>query len=216
MKITRALAISLVPVLFSMNAAQAAVITFSNAISGATSYSFDEDGDLASDVIFSTTDPFGFNTVGPGPNMTYINEPGLEGTTFLSTDLRVDFLHGASGALSFGYAVSGVGLMINALTFNVYNNSNSLLTSVVSNANYTPIGSGFSSFPEAYVTASFSGIASYATFNFNSSAPRYILDNFGGNFGSAEAVPEPGSILLMLGGALGLLSRKRRTKLGDY
>jgi len=47
----------------------ATILTFDDAIIGATSYSFDSDGDFIDDVIFTTTDPFGFNTVGPGSNM---------------------------------------------------------------------------------------------------------------------------------------------------
>lgn len=83
----------------------AALLTFDDLIIGATTYSFDGDGDGMNDVIFSTTDPYGFNTVGPGQNMTYIQEPGLEGTSLLNPDLRVDFLVGAIGSLKFGFAL---------------------------------------------------------------------------------------------------------------
>jgi len=76
-------------IIFTFGTPQAVVLTFDDAIVGATSYSFDGDGDSIDDVIFSTTDLSGFNTVGPGTNMSYIEQPGLEGSTIF--DLRVDF-----------------------------------------------------------------------------------------------------------------------------
>ena len=79
-------------------------ITFDDAIDGAVSHLFDANNDGIADVIFSTTDPFGFDTSGPGPNQLYVDEPGLEGTTGLTPDLRVDFLQGAVGSIGFGFA----------------------------------------------------------------------------------------------------------------
>ena len=109
--------------------ASAALITFDDAISGETSYSFDADGDSIDDVIFSTTDPLGFNTSGPGPNQSYIDEPGLEGTTSLLPDLRVDFLNGAVGTLQFGFAMSlGVGLT-DGVTFTIFDSTDAVLAS---------------------------------------------------------------------------------------
>lgn len=84
----------------------AATVTFSNLIAGVTSYGFDGDGDTIADVIFSTSDPLGFNTSGPGPFQLYVTQPGLEGTSLLNPDLRVDFLHGATGSIQFGLGVS--------------------------------------------------------------------------------------------------------------
>ena len=63
-------------ILGTVGLAGSAIITFDDVISGEVSYGFDGDGDLIDDVIFSTIDPLGFNTVGPGANMTYIAEPG--------------------------------------------------------------------------------------------------------------------------------------------
>lgn len=193
-----------------VGAAQAALLTFDDAIAGSISYQFDGDGDAIPDVLFSTADPSGFQTIGPGLNQLYIDEPGLEGTTLLPVDLRVDFLSGALGSLSFGYAVSAFGDVPDALTFSVYDASNALLASVGSGATL-----GTSSFPEAYVTASFSGRAAYATFAFgNAPANRYIIDNFSGTFGSTETgVPEPGAWALMLlgfGGVGGMIRSRRR------
>lgn len=169
--------------------AGAVTLTFDAAISGATSYSFDQDSDGIPDAIFSTTDPAGFNTVGPGPNMSYIDEPGLEGTTSLAPDLRVDFPNGAAGSLGFGFALSASSASPNlTVTFNVYDASSNLLASVTQLAAYTqPVPPTPSSFPEASVAASFAGTARYATFDFDDTdAARYILDNFTGTFGSVE------------------------------
>ena len=45
---------------------------------GETSHAFDGDGGNVDDVVFSTTDPLGFNTSGPGVNQQFIDESGLE------------------------------------------------------------------------------------------------------------------------------------------
>jgi len=201
---------------FWVGHAGASILTFDNSISGATSYSFDSDGDSIDDVIFSTTDPSGFRTVGPGPNMTYINEPGLEGTTRLDTDLKVDFLNGVEGSLGFGFALS-TRTNSYGVKFSVFDNADNTLYSGFWAADFTSISSGFSSAPEAYVSAAFSGIAAYATFDFSTSIEepgRYILDNFEGTFGSTErppVVPEPATFLLFGLGILGIagVSRKK-------
>lgn len=210
MRNTQWLAASIAALCLSAGSAQAALLTFDDAISGSTSYAFDGDGDGIDDVVFSTLDPLGFNTVGPGLNQAYIDEPGLEGTTLLPIDLRVDFLAGAQSSLSFGYAVSTFGDVNNALLFSIYDASDNLLTSVLSDASQ-----GASNFPEAFVNATFSGTAAYATFAFNpGDASRYIIDNFGGTFGNTETVvPEPATWALMIAGfglAGGALRRARR------
>ena len=165
--------------------ANAALLTFDDAISGATSYSFDGDDDTIDDVIFTTTDPNGFNTVGPGSNMTYIEEPGLEGTSTISPDLRVDFLVGAAGSLAFGFALDSY-TEDDTVTFSVYDALDNLLVSDTVNGLYTSTSSGTSNFPEGYVFVFFSGVATYATFDFTSDYGRYIIDNFEGEFGTSE------------------------------
>jgi len=194
----------------------AATLTFDDAITGATTYQFDGDGDSINDVIFSTPDPGGFNTVGPGTNMTYIQEPGLEGTTLLSQDLRVDFLNGAVTNLHFGFALDSY-TEDDSVTFNVYNSDNMLLATSSMLGFYSMTESGQSNFPEGYLSVNFSGIASYATFDFTSDLGRYIIDNFEGTFGSTEEinpnpVPEPATMLLFGTGIVGLVGAKHRKK----
>ncbi|MCI5129477.1 MAG: hypothetical protein D3907_13540 [Candidatus Electrothrix sp. AUS3] len=171
--------------------ANAAIITFDDAISGATSYEFDGDEDGINDVIFSTTDPYGFNTVGPGSNMTYIEEPGLEGTSLLAEDLRVDFFNGAVDSLAFGFALDSY-TEDDIANFKVFNSSGELLSSATITGAYTTISSGQSNFPEGYLEVIFSGVASYATFDFTSDYGRFIIDNFSGTFGSTEIADSDG------------------------
>ena len=204
--------------LFVGNSAQAALLTFDDAISGATTYSFDGDGDSVNDVIFSTTDSTGFNTVGPGSNQSYIDEPGLEGTTLLSPDLRVDFLNGAITNISFGFAMSyPLTTPLNVgVTFSVYNSSDSLLGSIYQAADFTlPNGTDPSDYPEAVASLDFLGIASYALFDFSGSSTRYIVDNFEGTFGSTENIPEvpvPAAVWLFGTALFGLFGSRQRRK----
>lgn len=202
---------------FISGISHATLITFDAAISGATTFSFDGDSDSIDDVIFSTTDGSGFNTVGPGANMSFIGEPGLEGTTLISPDLRVDFLNGAITSLGFGFAMNNATDGADGVLFSVYDSGNNLLNSVFQSAFFTkPNGTDLSNFPESLVSLNFSGLASYATFDFSQNkSSRYIVDNFVGTFGSTDIividVPEP-AILALLGiGLAGLgFSRSRK------
>ena len=200
----------------------AALITFDDVIVGQTSYAYDGDGDGVDDAVFSTSDPLGFNTVGPGPNQLYIDEPGIEGTTLLNPDLRVDFAFGAIGTLGFGFAMLSSTDNDSGVTFNIYDAANSILSSTTLNAAFT---AGPSAFPEALLSSAFTGTASYATFDFIGVAPRYIIDNFTGTFGSDEeieppppppqgSVPIPGSFGLTLLGLslLGMAKKKMVTE----
>lgn len=200
--------------LLSLNAG-AAILTFDDIVNGVTIYSYDGDGDGITDVTFSTTDPGGFNTFGPGPNMTFINEPGIEGTALLNPDLRVDFLSGASGPLKFGFALSAGGPGPDVFAnFSLFNSSGVLLGEQQVFGDFTlPNGVNQSSFPEGQVSISFPGTAAYGLFNF-SGGDRYIIDNFEGQFGSSEvppSVPDSGSTLLLCGiAAAGLRALRRK------
>ena len=201
-------------------ATNAALLTFDDAIVGSTSYSFDGDGDAVDDVIFTTTDIGGFNTVGPGPNMSYINEPGLEGSTLTNPDLRVDFLNGAAGSLRFGFALDDFIETANTwVSFEVYDINDNLLGSDFELGFYTlPDGTNQSSFPEGIIEVNFSGLAAYALFDFNNDVTggqRYIIDNFEGIFGSTEdppgnVVPVPAAVWLFGSGLIGLIGLARR------
>lgn len=195
---------------FTSHNASAALLTFSDAISGATTYQFDGDGDGNADVIFSTLDQSGFNTVGPGPNMTYINEPGLEGTSLLPTDLRVDFLVGALNSIQFGFALSSGSESPNTWAkFDLFDKNGNLLTSAAKFGEYTATQYGQSSFPEGLLALNFTGVAAYGLFDFSSDGGRYIIDNFSGTFGTTEVVPEP-STFILFGAGLGGLALWRR------
>ncbi len=191
--------------------AQSALITFDDLVTGATSYAYDGDADGIPDAVFSTTDPAGFNTVGPGPNQNYIREPGLEGTSLLNPDLRIDFVFGATGSLGFGFALNSV--VADAAYFasmSVYDEFDNLLGSDTVAGIFTPTPSGLSSFPEGLVGVSFAGRAAYALLNFESQFGRYIIDDFSGTFGSTE-VPEPWSIALVLAGLAAAGAARRRS-----
>lgn len=140
--------------------------------------------------------------------------PGLEGTTALTPDLRVDFPNGAIDSLGFGFAVLAGGDSADlTVTFQIFDGFDNQLAETTDLAAFTePVPPTASGFPEALVNLNFFGTASYATLDFNDgTAPRYIIDNFTGTFGSTEdvtpagpAIPVPtmsgyGLALLILG-----------------
>lgn len=185
------------------------LITFDEVVSGVPFFNYDSnDAGTETDVVFSTTDPGGFNTNGPGPDQLFINEPGIEGTTDLPVDLRVDFLQGAVGQIAFGFATVEVG----NVTFTAYNAGGVAIGSTTVSGDYFDLDTGeggqdpgyggeggpidvagdetgglafdtasVSSFPENEVVLSLGGgTAVYGEFDFDlgGGGGRYIVDNF--------------------------------------
>jgi hypothetical protein len=187
--------------------AHSAVITFDDVVTGATSFAFDGDGDGIDDVVFTTTDPFGFNTAGPGANQQFIDEPGLEGTSELNPDLRVDFLNGAVGPIELGFALNSSREAAEFFASIQVFDANDVLLGSVS----LPGVFGGSTFPEGLLSATFDGVASYAIFDFTSEFGRYIIDNVSGTFGSTE-IPEPTGLALLGLGLIGLRFMRPRAR----
>ena len=156
--------------------ADAAVVRFDDLIQGQRAYNFDGDGDGKADFRFSTSDPAGFNTAGPGPNMSHVQEPGLEGSSLLAPDLRIDFLSGASRRLQFGFAVNS-GVAVGNASVKVFDAQNNQIAAETVGAAYTNTPLGRSSFPEAVLDVAFTSQAAYATLDFSAQFGRYILDN---------------------------------------
>ncbi|MEM9807457.1 MAG: PEP-CTERM sorting domain-containing protein [Cyanobacteria bacterium P01_D01_bin.56] len=200
----------LASVLTFHSSAEAAIITFDEIVEGSTTFEFDGDNDGTNDIVFTTTDPLGFRTIGPGDNQTFVAEPGLEGTSLLDVDLRVDFFEGASENLSFGFSLnSSVEDPSFSTNFAVFDSSGTLLGSETVAGAFTQTPAGISTFPEGELSLNFPGIASYAEFDFTSEFGRYIIDDFAGTFGSTEdiegsvieavaSVPEPSNVLALL------------------
>lgn len=195
--------------LVTCSTTNAAIVTFDDLVTGPLSQAFDGDGDGIDDVVFSTTDPDGLNNIGPGDTV-YIDEPGLEGTVQLSPDLSVSFLNGASGSLSFGFALLAGPADVDGVLFSIFDAADTLIASDFVLADTDNPGGG-GGFPEEFVSVSFPGVAAYATFDFtNNSATRYIIDNFQGTYGSTETVvPIPAASWLFASG-LGYLWWIRR------
>ena len=115
------------------------VITFDDlrSLGEIASYGFDYNNDGVNDLVFSTTDPDGFNDSGPGLNMSYIDEPGLEGTTTLVPDLRVDFTEGVVNNISFTFALSTSSGNFYGVLFKVFASDGNLLAQEYQLADFT-------------------------------------------------------------------------------
>ncbi|MCB1876041.1 MAG: hypothetical protein KDH88_08710 [Chromatiales bacterium] len=177
--VAAALSLTCIPAVGHSAVLGAETITFDGLISGVPFFNYDSnDPDSITDVVFSTVDPFGFNTAGPGPDQLYINEPGLEGSTLINPDLRVDFLQGATGQIQFGFALIDEG----SATFTAFNAANVPIgMQTIDGAYFALPGGGTSSFPENELVVPLAGTATYGLFDFDlsfSEGGRFIIDNF--------------------------------------
>lgn len=130
------------------------------------------------------------NNVAP-PNVVSLGDPS--GVLTLILPKFVD-------SFGFGYAMLNVVPILNATTITVFDGA-------------TNLGSiSYDGFPDPAFTGGFAGILSTTPFNrveltFNSAeASAFAIDNV--RF--AATIPEPSTVLLVLGGGLGLLWRTRR------
>ncbi|MDX2153995.1 MAG: PEP-CTERM sorting domain-containing protein [Bryobacteraceae bacterium] len=189
-----------------------AVLTFNDLIIGQVSYGFDADGDGVDDVLFTTLDPQGFNTFGPGVNQNFINEPGLEGTSLLNPDLRVDFLKSAVTSIAFSFALNSFSESEEFFaSLQLFDSQGAELGFGSLLGEFTTTPQGTSDYPEGRLTVDFAGVAAYGLFNFESEFGRYIIDDVEGTFGSLERVPEPGTMALAALGVFAVLARVRRS-----
>jgi hypothetical protein len=187
------------------NTAAGAIVTFDDFVQGEDSLGFDADADGITDVIFSTPFEGGFNAQGPGPNQSYVNEPGLAAmaSLFYPDDLRVNFLYGATNSIGFGFALNSSTVSDAYFAeLRLFNSAGTEIAYASVPGAYTPmpIPGGRSHFPEGRVVVNFSDVASYGLFNFGAEFNQYIIDNFEGSFGSTERVPEvpePATSVLM-------------------
>jgi hypothetical protein len=98
--------------------------------------------------------------------LLYIHGQALVGTTTLQEDLRVNFFYGATGEVSFGYALTSVSPGY-GVRFTVYDVGGQALGSTVNMASLQNLPSGGQSFyPENRVTLNFTGVAAYGIFDF--------------------------------------------------
>jgi len=200
------------------HASNAVTVTFDGATDGVTTFGFDADGDTVDDAVFSSLTGQPFTVSGPGPNQLFIQEPGLVAFIVADPDpeVRVEFPNGAATSAGYSFALSvpcdsagpvDPSLFGSIEVFDAADNSLGF-ASAEPVCTVTPDPSGYSSFVEAEVSVTFSGLASYAIIDFGPvSADAFIVDNFNyeGRFGSTEPVPSmPISLLLltmlMLGG----------------
>ncbi len=190
-------------------------IMFDDALNGSTRHFFDGNSDGIADVVFSTPDPFGFNTAGPGSNQLFVQEPGLEGGTEFTPDLRVDFIQGAVSGVGFGFATTSETTGV----FSVHNQAGETLSAQAFSSTFFNLDTGepaeagggpffdgvpvlliddpdivdeprVSGFPEGRIDLPFDGVAAYATIDFNDGfASRYIVDNFTYTSAGGDVLP---------------------------
>ena len=197
------------------HSASAQVVDFETLIATQSVFGFDFNNDGIDDVVFSSTDPAGFNTMGPDTTVqVHASGQVLETSSTANPDIRVDFPGGATGQLQVGFALlTDVGELDQGLLLEVFDQTGNPLGSAFQRGELLPIttglGSGVSGFPEELLSVSFQGVASYALFDATTTGSRFVIDNFTGTFSPAP-VPEAGSLTLL--GLAGLVLLDRRPK----
>jgi len=199
----------------SAHSVSAQVVDFETLVATQAVFGVDFNSDGIDDVVFSSTDPAGFNPGGPDPNaQVHASGQVLETSSTSSPDIRVDFLGGAIGQLQVGFALltdvndPGQGLLLE-----VFDQADNQLGSTFQPGALLPLvntpGSGISGFPEGLASVSFTGVAAYALLDATTTGTRFAIDDFTGTF-SPETIPEPGSVSLLGFSGLILLGRRRR------
>ena len=197
------------------NSVSAQVINFETLVTPQPSFEVDINDDGIDDVLFSTTDPAGFNNFGPDPN-TQIFASGLllESSSTTDPDIRVDFPGGAIDQLQVGFALlADVNDLDQGLQLDVFDQAGTQLGSTFQRGEILPLTvtaiTGMSTFPEGLLTVSFEGVASYALFDATATGTRFVIDDFSGTFLTA-AIPEPSSLALLGLGGVFCLGRRRK------
>ena len=191
------------------------VIDFETLVATQSVFGFDFNNDGIDDVVFSSTDPAGFNTGGPDPNMQlHASGQVLETSSTSSPDIRVDFPGGATGQLQVGFALlTDVNAVDQGLLVEVFDQTGNQMGSAFERGELLPIstslGSGVSGFPEGLLSVSFQGVAANALFDATTTGSRFVLDDFTGTF-SPATVPEPGSVTRLGLASVVLLVRRRK------
>ena len=208
------IAVVCLTVLSFIIASSASIITFDAPPTDPFSYTVDADGDGTDDVLFSTDMPGGLSRLYLYSSTNIDGYALMEGISNDQEELRVDFLAGAQDYISFDFLInSRVEYDDLWATFEIFNSSDMLLASSMESGKVD----GLSQYTEGQISATFSGTASYAIFNFNcpdiiNQNELFLLDNVAGSFGSSEvtqipdppqSVPEP-QITVMF--AVGLIS----------
>ena len=199
----------------SAHSVSAQVINFETLVQGQVTHGVDINNDGIDDVLFSTTDPAGFNTAGPDPN-TQVHVSGLllETSSTTDPDIRVDFLGGAIDQFQVGFALlTAVGDVGQGLSFEVFDQADNQLGSSFQPGALLPLNpsldASVSGFPEGLLSLSFQGVASYALLDATTTGSRFVIDNFAGDFLPAAAIPDPSALTLIGLSSVILLGRRR-------
>ncbi len=204
--------------LFISNAFGARVHFEYEEISGRSMYGFDTNSDSTDDLVFSTTDPAGFNYVHVilgEPNPGSVFNDYIEVSANNSPSLRVDFVNGTEGDFHLGFAFSP-NVEGQHHNYRVFDSSDNLLPSTVDFSQRDVSGVDTYNNIHSRDTVRFTGLASYALIDSSSS---FGLRTFSGVFSENDdpiwglPIPVPSAIWLFGSGLIGLIGvLKQKTK----